>query len=238
MTIFELFCSLSKLLLATTSPGLMPVTAVLPASVTPVLIFRICAVSFWMTINKRGLAVVLNGRSRNQRDTLFGIHQQPGIHELVGKERVVLVIEERAHLHGPGGGIDLIVEGKELAEWLAWSSEPDQKRPPQSCLPWRVCACTWARLSSATVKITVMGCTCVMTAKDRVTGRLNNIAGIDQPQTDPPCDRRSDMAEGDLNLVVLHRALVVLDGAFILQHELFLVIERLFLECRFWPTPR
>src|SRR5580704_3270819 len=66
-------------------------------------------------INKRGLAVVLNGGSRDQSDTLFGIEQKPGIHKLVGKQCIVLVIEKRPHLHGPSCGVDLIVEGKEFA---------------------------------------------------------------------------------------------------------------------------
>src|SRR5580700_6765860 len=43
-TTFELSCNLSKLLLARTSPGLIPVTCVLPASVTPALMLRMCAV--------------------------------------------------------------------------------------------------------------------------------------------------------------------------------------------------
>src|SRR5580704_5708341 len=65
-------------------------------------------------------------------------------------------------------------------------------------------------------------------SENRATCRLNNIAGIDQSQTNPSCNRRSDMAERDLNLIELNRALVVLDGAFILKYELFLVIEGLF----------
>src|SRR5580704_3843127 len=65
-------------------------------------------------VDKRGLAIMLNGRGRNQSDSLQGIHQQSGVYELVGKQRVVLVIEERPQPDRPCGGIDLVVEGKEL----------------------------------------------------------------------------------------------------------------------------
>src|ERR1700688_1093924 len=44
MTTLELSCNLSKLLFASTSPGDTPVTCVVPPSVTPGLIVRICAV--------------------------------------------------------------------------------------------------------------------------------------------------------------------------------------------------
>ncbi len=44
-----LSCSFSKLLFATTSPGLMPSTWVLPPSVTPVFTARMCATLSWMT---------------------------------------------------------------------------------------------------------------------------------------------------------------------------------------------
>src|SRR5208282_4324122 len=46
-TVFS--CNLSKLLVATTSPALMPSTCVSPPSVTPGFMLRICAILFWMT---------------------------------------------------------------------------------------------------------------------------------------------------------------------------------------------
>src|SRR5208282_6708537 len=66
-------------------------------------------------INKRRLPVVLNGGGRNQSNALQGVHQQPGVYKLIGKKRVVLVIEERTHLDSAGGGIDLVIEGEELS---------------------------------------------------------------------------------------------------------------------------
>src|ERR1039458_5397058 len=49
MTTVALSCNLSKLLLATTSPGLMPSTCVTPPFVTPGFMLRICAILFWIT---------------------------------------------------------------------------------------------------------------------------------------------------------------------------------------------
>ena len=44
-------------------------------------------------IDKRCLAILLNGRRGNQRHSLQRIHQQPRIYKLVGEERIVLVVE-------------------------------------------------------------------------------------------------------------------------------------------------
>src|SRR5271163_3695778 len=44
-------------------------------------------------VDKCVLAVMLNRRTRNQRDPLQRLHQEPGVYELVGKQRFVLVIE-------------------------------------------------------------------------------------------------------------------------------------------------
>src|SRR5271156_1768581 len=66
-------------------------------------------------VNECGLAIMLNGGSRNQRDPLQSVHQQPGVHELVGEQTVVFVIEERPQLHRTCSGIDLVVEGQQLS---------------------------------------------------------------------------------------------------------------------------
>src|SRR5580704_8847490 len=66
-------------------------------------------------VDERGLAVMLNGGSGNQRDPLQSVHQQPGVYELVGEQSVVFVIEERPQLHRTCSGIDLVVESQELS---------------------------------------------------------------------------------------------------------------------------
>src|SRR5208282_3399664 len=66
-------------------------------------------------IDECSLAIMLDGRRRNYRDTLQSVYQQPRIHELVGEEGIVFVVEERPHLNRASGGVDLVVEGEELA---------------------------------------------------------------------------------------------------------------------------
>ena len=60
--------------------------------------------------DKRHIAVVLDGGGGDQDHVLQRIHQQAGIHKLVGKERVVFVVEERAQFQRAGGGVDLVVD--------------------------------------------------------------------------------------------------------------------------------
>ena len=59
------------------------------------------------------------------------------------------------------------------------------------------------------------------------SSRLHHVARIHQPQTHAAGDRSGDVAEVDLNLVILHRSLIVFYRALVLQHELFLVIQDL-----------
>ena len=72
-----------------------------------------------------------------------------------------------------------------------------------------------------------MGSNCVMTARVTVPSGLHHVARIHQPQTHAAGDGSGDVAVVDLNLVKLHRSLVVLYGALVLQHELFLVVQDL-----------
>ena len=58
---------------------------------------------------------MLDRRSRNQRRIVLRIHQQPGIDELVGIQRVVPVIEKRPRLHRTRCGVDQGVEGDQCS---------------------------------------------------------------------------------------------------------------------------
>ena len=73
-----------------------------------------------------------------------------------------------------------------------------------------------------------MGCYLGNHHQSSGTVRLDDISGIHQAQPDPSANRRSNMAEADLNLVILHRALVILYRALVLQYDLFLIVESLF----------
>ena len=66
-------------------------------------------------IDERRLAILLNGRSRNQRHPPQCVHQQPRVDELVREERIVFVVEEGSPFYRPGRRVDLIVEGQQNA---------------------------------------------------------------------------------------------------------------------------
>jgi len=56
------------------------------------------------------LLAILNGYVGNHQLIAQRIHQQANVDELLGEERVVLVIENRFQLGSSGGAIDLIVQ--------------------------------------------------------------------------------------------------------------------------------
>src|ERR1700676_4820049 len=66
-------------------------------------------------IDVGALRPALDGRRRNDGDVTFGVHQKMNIYELVGEENIVFVAEDGLQLIGTGGGVDLVVDGKELA---------------------------------------------------------------------------------------------------------------------------
>ena len=66
-------------------------------------------------VHERCLAVVLDGGGGDQRHPLQRIHQQPGVHKLVGEERVVLVVEDGSRFHRARRRVNLVVEGQQLA---------------------------------------------------------------------------------------------------------------------------
>ncbi len=63
--------------------------------------------------NIRLIPIVLDGRGGDEDDVFERVQKQTGIDELVGKERVGLVLKEGAQFEGSGGGVDLIVGGLE-----------------------------------------------------------------------------------------------------------------------------
>ena len=66
-------------------------------------------------VDKRSLAILLNGRCRNQRHALQRIHQQTRVYELVREKRIILIVELRSPFHRAGRRINLVVERDQLA---------------------------------------------------------------------------------------------------------------------------
>ena len=63
----------------------------------------------------RGCGVALNGGGRQQRDAGLFLLEQARVDELLRDERVVGVVEKCAQFQRAGGGIDLVIDGRERA---------------------------------------------------------------------------------------------------------------------------
>src|ERR1700685_299618 len=177
-------------------------------------------------VDECGLAIVLNGRGRNECYPFQGVHKQPGVDELVGEQSIVFVIEERAQFDRSGSGIDLVVEGEELS-----GGDFSQLRP--------IIGVDFQPFSLPRLRLYLrkavfgdgkdhgdrlyLGDHC----QGRGSVRLYDVPGIHQPQTYASRDRSRYVAPSDLDLVILHRALIVFYRAFVLQYDFFLIIERL-----------
>src|SRR5260370_39146946 len=66
-------------------------------------------------IDKTTLRSALHGGSRNHDGVLFCFQQQVDIHKLIGPEFVPLVVEDGLQASGPGGLVNLIVNGQQLS---------------------------------------------------------------------------------------------------------------------------
>ncbi len=80
------------------------------------------------------------------------------------------------------------------------------------------------RSSSGSEKITVIGCSWVMTAMPLRARRLHVISRIDQAQSDAAGDRRNDVAIGDVERLRIDQALILFHRAFILLHDEDLIL--------------
>jgi len=61
-----------------------------------------------------------------------------------------------------------------------------------------------------------------------ISGRLHDVAGIDETQADPSGDWRDDVAIVHLDLIELDHAFVEFQSALLLENDFFLIVESLF----------
>ena len=143
-----------------------------------------------------------------------------------GKERVVLVVEDSSSFYRPGRRVDLVVERQQLPAGNFRLRSAIKGIDGELGLLAQS-ASTGPRLSSGIVKITVMGSNCVMTARVTVPADCTTLPGSTSRKPTRPAMGAVIWQILDLNLVILHRSLVVFYGALVLQHQLFLVIQDL-----------
>ena len=73
-------------------------------------------------------AITLDGRAGNEQGVMQRAYQQTGIDELVGIEREIVVIELGAEADGAGSGINLIVDGEQMAGGELCSAASGRRR--------------------------------------------------------------------------------------------------------------
>ena len=113
-------------------------------------------------VDEGHVVVVLDRRLGHEVHLGERLHQEPRVHELARKQFVVRVREGGAGADGAGRRVDLIIHGEEGAgrdrALLGTVERNDRHRRPAP-----ICAKTSSITSSARVKITVIGCSWVIT---------------------------------------------------------------------------
>ena len=171
-------------------------------------------------------AVVLHRSGRNQDGVLEGLFEETRVDELVGKQAERLVVEAGAKLDRTGGGVDLIVHRVQpagldlLVVGAIVSIDLERATDLQLGLNGRQIVLGDVEDDRDRLQLCDHN-------QGRAGAREDGVAGIDQAQTDLARDGRDDVAVGELDLVIVHGALVGLDGALVLQDDLLLIFELL-----------
>src|ERR1041385_9043175 len=169
-------------------------------------------------IDKRLLRVALNRDCRNQNYSVLRVNQQTRIHELIRKQRVVLVRENCFELDRAGCRVDLVVESKQCARrelGLLSAIERIDCEPAAAMqlLP------NLRQVIFSNTKEHVYGFQLRDDEHAVCISGMNDVAGIDETQTDAsgnrrcdPAIRKVDLCGVDLSLIDVHDAFVLMDG--------------------------
>ncbi len=178
-------------------------------------------------IHERALLTVLDRDVRDHQLIGQRVHQQVHVDELLRKQRVVLVVEHRLQLRRAGRVVDLIVgadqgSGGELLRVVAVigfhgqvSTRPETlNHLRQAVLRQREQHRDRLQLRNDHQAAGVIG--------------MDDVAGIDQPQSDDSRNRCGDLGVHQLQLGVLDVGHVLLRRRLILSHQRVLRVELLF----------
>ena len=182
--------SFSKLLLATTSPGLIPSTAVSPLSVIPDFTVAHAPPCCPGSGKRNRCAVVLDGGGRDMTWFSSVFTSRRVLTNWLGNRDPCAVVELRAQLDRSGDGVDLVVDGDELACCRAASAACGRRRRRSAAACRASAAAPAAELSSASVKITVMGWICVTTTRVVVELAVTRLPGSTSRKSDAPVNGR------------------------------------------------
>src|SRR5712664_755310 len=177
-------------------------------------------------VDVNALRPALNRGGWNYRHAALGLHQQVHVDELVGEQFISFVFEDGFELVSARRGINLVVNGEELArgnfggvvviESLGGKLDASAKLSVNiGQLIFRKAEQNGNGLKLRDKAQTVL-----------IVG-MNNIARVHQAQADASRDGRSDAAVAELELGVVNRRLVNLDGPFELTDRSLLRVRLL-----------
>ena len=147
------------------------------------------------------------------RTVFSDFQQQAGIHELVWPQRIVLVVEYGFEFAGAGGLVDLIVDGQQLSREPVWFDYRGCNASTSS-VPFPICRDHGLQVVFRQGEENGDGLELGDHEHGIGVGGMNDVAGINQPQTNASGDRRRDMAINEIQLGIVDRGLVVADGSF------------------------
>ena len=178
-------------------------------------------------VGERARRTALDAGARDPHDVVQCLHQDVGVDELVGKQRLVAILKQRPRLDRARGGVHLVVQRL-------------QKAGLAICL-------VFARSNAATGS-GAGPCIAAINRRQRILrhgedhrdrlqlghhhqpgriARLHVIALVHLAQPHPAGHRRGDVAVDQVQLGAIHRALVGFDGALILPDQRRLGVQRL-----------
>ncbi len=172
------------------------------------------------------LGVALNRRSRNQSHIVLRVDEQFDVHELAREKSVVFVVKDGFEFQGSRGWVDDIIESQQCAgcQFLASFTVKSIHR---QFLSLEQLLLNLGEMIFSDAEDNRDGLELRDHHQDSGAIGLHDISGIDQPQSHAPGDRRGDMRVYQIDLGIRQLALVIFHRAFILQHDLLLIVKLL-----------
>src|SRR5208282_6648221 len=178
-------------------------------------------------VDEGALGVALNRLRRNQSRILLRVDEEFDIDELAGEESVVRVVKDGFEFQGPGGWVNDVIESQQRAgcEFCAGFAV---KRVDRQFLSLEQLLLNLGEMIFGDAEDNRDG----LKLRDHNQGSgaisLHDISGIDQPQSHSARYGRGDVRVYQIDLGICQLALVVFHRAFILQHDLLLIVQLLF----------
>ena len=177
-------------------------------------------------IHERTLGAALDAGARHDHDLAAHVDQHTGIDELIREQGMVGICKLRLEFHGPGAGVDLVVDREKGAGGK----------------PVFLCAVIGIhRRLVATLQFFHNRRYVVFRDREQDRDRLqlrdhhqaagvagaHDVAGIDLTQAEAPTDRRGDTRVAQLQLRIVDQSLIRLNRALVLPYQRLLRVELL-----------